>query len=220
MPVQFGPFAFDIETRELRGSSGRVHLTPKAFELLALLIEERPKAVSKQRIQESLWPDTFVSESNLSVLVAEVRQALGESAREPKHIRTVHGFGYAFSGEAVLLDGAQPAGGPDPGPYPAGWLVGGRRRLALSPGENVIGREPGVAVRLESASVSRRHARIVIDANRVTIEDLASKNGTWVNEQRLERPAALDDGDQIRVGSVRLAFRREVDAGSTVTLSG
>lgn len=220
MPVQFGPFAFDIETRELRGGSGRVHLTPKAFELLALLIEERPKAVSKQRIQETLWPDTFVSESNLSVLVAEVRQALGESARLSQYIRTVHGFGYAFSGEVVSADGAQPAPVPEPKPYPAGWLVGGRRRLALSAGENVIGREPGVAVRLESASVSRRHARIVIDVDGVTIDDLGSKNGTWVNDQRLERPSALDDGDEVRVGSVRLVFRRDVDAGSTVTLSG
>lgn len=219
MPARFGPFAFDADTRELRRGAERVHLTPKAFDLLALLLDERPKAVSKERIQDALWPDVFVSESNLSVLVAEVRQALGESARQPTWIRTVHGFGYAFNAEAAELDdrrGGHPGGA---GQAVLAWLVSGRRRLPLVPGENVVGRDAGVAVRLESTSVSRRHARVVVEADQVTIDDLSSKNGTWVNERRVEHPVALADGDHVRFGSVRLVLRCDSGAGSTVTLA-
>ena len=68
-----------------------------------MLAGARPKALSKKALQERLWPSTFVAEANLSNLVAEIRQALGDNARAPRFIRTVHRFGYAFCGEATTV---------------------------------------------------------------------------------------------------------------------
>ena len=103
MRIRFGPFTLDLESRQLISAGREIHLEPKAFELLSALVLERPKALSKGDLQERLWPGTFVAEANLSNLVAEIRAALGDPARAPKFVRTAHGFGYAFCGEAVPL---------------------------------------------------------------------------------------------------------------------
>jgi eukaryotic-like serine/threonine-protein kinase len=101
--LRFGPFTLDLESRQLTSAGREIHLEPKAFELLSALVIERPKALSKADLQERLWPGTFVAEANLSNLVAEIRAALGDPARAPKFVRTAHGFGYAFCGEAVSV---------------------------------------------------------------------------------------------------------------------
>ena len=76
--VSFGSFVLDLDTRELRRGSESVPLTPKAYQLLEVLVVNRPKALSKSALQERLWPDTFVLEKNLVNLVAEIREALGD----------------------------------------------------------------------------------------------------------------------------------------------
>ena len=103
MRIRFGPFTLDLESRQLTRAGEEIHLEPKAFELLSALVLERPKVLSKADLQERLWPGTFVAEANLSNLVAEIRAALGDPARAPKFVRTAHGFGYAFCGEAAPL---------------------------------------------------------------------------------------------------------------------
>src|SRR5918994_3504107 len=97
--ARFGPFVVDLESRQLLRDADAIHLTPKAYQLLTLLIDECPRAVSKDELQQKLWPSTFVDEANLSVLVAELRSALKDEARNPRYIRTVHGFGYAFAAD-------------------------------------------------------------------------------------------------------------------------
>src|SRR5262245_31472006 len=99
--VRFGEVRFDSEARHLSREGRDVHLSGKAFELLRLLLERRPAALSKAEIQEHLWPDTFVSEANLPTLVTEIRDAIDDDARQPRFVRTVHGFGYSFSGEVT-----------------------------------------------------------------------------------------------------------------------
>jgi TolB-like protein/DNA-binding winged helix-turn-helix (wHTH) protein/Tfp pilus assembly protein PilF len=96
MPVHFGEFTLDESSRQLLGGAGSLHLSPKAFQLLSILIQERPRAVSKNDLQEQLWPDTFVTEGNLAGIVAELRTALGDDAKEARFIRTLYGFGYSF----------------------------------------------------------------------------------------------------------------------------
>ena len=100
MPVQFGEFVLDESRRQLLRRGDPVHLSPKAFQLLSILVQEKPRALSKADLQERLWPDTFVTEGNLTTTVAELRSALGDDAREPRYIRTVHGFGYSFAAAA------------------------------------------------------------------------------------------------------------------------
>ena len=120
MRARFGEFIVDFETRQLLRDAHPVHLTPKAYQLLVLLVEAQPRALSKDELQQGLWPSTFVDEANLSVVVAELRSALGDDARQPRYVRTVHGFGYAF---AATVARDQPT--PAPGSLRGGawWLI-------------------------------------------------------------------------------------------------
>ena len=202
MRVRFEDFTLDTDSRRLRQGDAERHLSPKAFELLRLLIEYRPRALSKAELHERLWPATFVSEATLSSLVAEVRDALGETARDGHFVRTVHRFGYAFEGPAIE-EGLSP---PSAGQHVRCWIVWESGQVALRDGEHLLGRDGDVAVWLESPTVSRHHARIRVSADQTTIEDLGSKNGTYLRGAPVASPSMLNDGDEIRLGSVQLTF--------------
>jgi DNA-binding winged helix-turn-helix (wHTH) protein len=214
MRKRFGHFLFDSEIRQLWRGQAVVSLSPKALALLENLIEQAPRAVSKEEIQVLLWPDTFVSEANLTNLISELRAALGETARRTRCLRTVHRFGYAFTG--TLTDEPSGSAGERTVLYR---LFLGRRRIALEPGENTIGRHPDVAVRIDQTSVSRQHARVSIRAGRAVLEDLDSRNGTFVQGRRIKRPTEIRDGDVIGVGPVSMVFRVFLGVGSTEVAS-
>src|SRR5262249_19043686 len=80
----FGDWVFDSDTRQVFRAGNAIALSPKAFELLDLLVRERPRALSKEQIHGHLWPDVFVSDASLSNLIAELRNALGDDADKPK----------------------------------------------------------------------------------------------------------------------------------------
>jgi DNA-binding winged helix-turn-helix (wHTH) protein len=210
MRVRFGDFVLDRATRQLLKNGELRPLEPKAYELLDLLISRRPAAVPKQEIRDALWPDTFVSESHLSSLAARVRRALDTGVEGPSFVRTVHGFGYAFGAEATEEQNKRR---PARAVAQIEWEGG---VLRVMEGENVIGRGEEVAVRIDVDGVSRRHARIVADGGRFTLEDLGSKNGTYFREQKLKGPAALEDGDAFRLGRTALAFRLSRSLRTTV----
>jgi len=214
MTVKFGEFTLDGDLRRLHGRSGEVHLSPKAFDLLVLLVQNRSRVMSKVELQQRLWPDTFVADGNLASLVAEIRDALQDDAKEPRFVRTAHRVGYAFC--ADLVDA------PDSSVSAIAaslcWLIMDGRRIPLQPGENVLGRDVSDGISIESPSVSRRHARIAVTAAHATVEDLRSKNGTYVRGERIATPVVLNDGDELRVGSVVLQFRQPPGQRSTMTL--
>jgi DNA-binding winged helix-turn-helix (wHTH) protein len=211
MQVRFDPYTLDTERRQLlRGEEVR-HLSPKGFELLRLLVDNRPRALSKAELHERLWPSVFVSEATLSSLVAEVRAALGEHAQSGGFIRTVHRYGYAFQGEAT---DAAPRADVTSGRC---WVVWEFGQVALGEGRHLLGRDADVAVWLESPTISRHHAAISVTTEGATIADLGSKNGTHLHGCRLDAPAPLADGDEIRLGSVVVRFRMPGATGSTVT---
>ncbi|HXY41035.1 MAG TPA: FHA domain-containing protein [Vicinamibacteria bacterium] len=212
MRFVFGDFTLDQATRQLHRAGEERHLEPKAFELLELLLARRPQAVSKADIQEQLWPGTFVSESSLTGLMAQIRRVLADNRRRPRFIRTVHGFGYAFSGAASVG-----ASGRVPKSRLAFRVVWDEQVIPLRPGENLLGRDEDVAVRIEAPGVSRHHARIVVTDDQATLEDLESKNGTYLRNKRLEAPAVLADGDTLRLGRELLVFRSSPRAASTLT---
>lgn len=214
--VEFGEFVLDFDTHQLRRGGVAVPLSPKAFQLLGLLVEHRPKAMSKSDLQERLWPGTFVVEKNLTNLVAEIRDALGDDASEPRFVRTVHRFGYAFQARPVA---AGRAGVPAGAPHARFRLVWPNGRMALLDGVYVIGRDPDVELFFDFTSISRRHARITIAGDRATIEDMGSKNGTFVGARRISEATALADGDVIRVGDAKLTFHAVQSLGSTETRS-
>jgi len=203
--VKFGECVLDLDARQLFRNGQPVHLSPKAFELLKIVATERPKAIAKDDLHARIWRGTFVTDDSLAALVAEARAAIGDHARRPTFLRTVHGFGYAFQnvGEPAAPENR--------------WLVVvvGERAVMLNPGENVIGRDPASRVFLDSLRVSRRHARIVVREASADIEDLGSRNGTSLNGTRITAPIALNDGDRIGIGGFALIFRAASDAELT-----
>jgi DNA-binding winged helix-turn-helix (wHTH) protein len=213
MRVLLGECEFDSGRRLLLRHGRAEPLSPKAFQLLELLLDRRPEAVAKTELLERLWPGTFVSDASLYNLVSELRTALGGASRATRFIRTVPRWGYAFHGEARP---APPVDLSRPAPSGARLLLG-RREWLLSEGSNLVGRDRDCAARIDSATVSRHHARIEVGPERTTVEDLGSKNGTRVNGQRVERRVALTDGDRIRFGSVTITYRILDSLPSTVT---
>ena len=214
MRVSFGALVLDSETRELLRDGALVPLSPKAFELLCLLVEHRPKAMAKSDLQDRLWPTTFVVEKNLANLIGEIRTAIGDDPSNPRFIRTVHRFGYAFREPASSV-------GTHPGARRRGevlflvqWATG---RTTLGEGTHVLGRDPDVEILLDAPGVSRRHAVITIAGGSATIEDLGSKNGTLVGNERVEGARSLADGDTFSVGPVQLTMSVRQAPSSTET---
>ena len=214
MPVRFGECVLDSDRRQLFVRGKPVHLSPKAFQFLELLLESRPKAVSKSEIHERLWPGTFVSDGSLASLLVEVRSAIGDSARESRFVRTVHRFGYAFSGQAEELRGSVSKVAD---PKPVYRLIWGNREVDLHAGENLLGRDEDAIVWIDDALVSRRHARIVIDERGAVLEDLGSKNGTYLRGKRIEGPKKLTDEDEMTIGPASMIFRVFKQTASTAT---
>lgn len=193
MRLRLGSFVIDTSRREPA-------LSPKAFLLLELLVEARPNPVPHETLYQRLWPDVVVEPGNLHTLVSEIRSALGD--HDHSIIRTVHRVGYAFTAAGAVEESVR-------------WsVILGGEEIPLREGENVIGRDPHDAVAIHSPEVSRHHARLVVDGRRVTLEDLGSKNGTYIGTRRVTRPEEVGPGDDILVGTVRLRLAR-VDALAT-----
>jgi DNA-binding winged helix-turn-helix (wHTH) protein len=211
--LSFGPFVLNLNTRQLLRDGTEVHLSPKAFQLLAILVERRPAALSKAALQEQLWPSTFVAEANLPNLIGEIRGAIGDDPHSPTFIRTVSRFGYAFSAE---VDGPAPAARQATHEFK---LVRDGRHQLLCEGENVIGRTANSGSWFDSISVSRRHAMIVVHGDSASVEDLGSKNGTYVDDVRITAATPLASGARIRFGSIAVTFRIDLLDDTTMTVA-
>jgi DNA-binding winged helix-turn-helix (wHTH) protein len=186
MRVEIGGCTFDSESRELTREDAPIALTPKAFALLEALVEQHPAAVSKKDLYAKLWPGVFVEEGNLHTLVSEIRTAIGDQAHEI--VVTKQRFGYAIA-SLQRHDRA------------LAHLVIGSLDVPLHAGETVIGRDL-----IGTPDVSRRHARIVVSEGSITIEDLSSKNGTWLSGRRITS-ATLHDGAELILGRTRAILR-------------
>jgi len=220
--VRFAPFDLDSDTRQLLRDGEDVHLSPKAFAVLSVLLAKRPNVVAKADLFGEIWPDVFVVDANLNVLVGEIRRALDDDAQSPRFIRTVHGVGYAFCGQAIEAGRRSRSVGLQPDRFVEGgtavrfWLAWKNQTFSLEEGDNVIGRDPRCEVWVDHSGVSRRHARIRIEGgeSRPVLTDLESTNGTFVAGKRITEATPLTDGDAIKVGSVTLKFREWTEQAS------
>ncbi len=97
---KFSPFTLDLSNqcllRQLRGKETRIHLPPKAFSVLQMLVEHAGSLVTHNELMDRVWPDTFVQPEVLSSHVRDIRAALGDSARKPRFIETASRKGYRF----------------------------------------------------------------------------------------------------------------------------
>jgi DNA-binding winged helix-turn-helix (wHTH) protein len=215
MRLRFGECVFDNETRELLREGINVRVPAKTFRLLEALLERRPAAVPKEKLMETLWPGVFVADGNLARVVAELREAIGDDVHKPRFIRTVHGFGYAFAGGVEPETLVRAAVAADVGFR----LLWRSREIALQEGENIIGREREATAWIDVHSVSRRHARIIVAGDVATLEDLGSKNGTFLKGKAVTNPQPLHDGDRLRIGTVEMTLRRYAGGVPTETIA-
>lgn len=205
---RFDQFCFDSDQKALLRGGEPVRLTPRAFRLLELLLARSPKAVSKRDLLDHVWSGNIVEEANLKTLVLEIRTAIEERGGRPEVLRTVYGFGYAFAG--VVEEETDSVAPPV---VSVRWNV---QSVLLPLGAHVIGRRPDCAIAIDDPSVSRVHARLEIARDVLRIEDLRSKNGTFLAGKRITVATELFDRCEIVIGEVAIKLVR-LDSGNWST---
>src|SRR5262245_61721528 len=146
----FGPFRLDQANAGLWRAEQPVTLRPKTFEVLVYLVTHAGQLVTKEALLDAVWPETMVSEGVLKTSMNELRKALGEAAKAPQWIATVHRRGYRFVAPVTRVEGSPlaevsatpraPLPAPDPmpvlpptavsAPPPASLLVAREAELA------------------------------------------------------------------------------------------
>lgn len=206
----FDRFVLDSDQKLLSRGDEPVHLTPRAFRLLEVLLRQHPKAVSKRDLLDHVWSGAIVEEANLKTLVREIRTALEERGGRVDTIRTAYGFGYAVNGPVQSEESSTPV------PLVALRWTDGFVRLPA--GDHLIGRRAGTAVMIDAPSVSREHARLTVTRDELLLTDLGSKNGTFVGAARIDAPVRLFDVCRITIGEVLVDVTRLGKDTSTETV--
>ena len=181
MGYRFGPFLYDPVSRGLLREGVETPLTHKSRELLLLFLHNPGRMLTHQEISDRVWPDVAITDDAVRFQVVELRKAFGPDGMA--FIRTFRREGYRW--EAPVRAAARSPVAPHVLEAEAGRrtpryrLILDSREVKLLEGENVIGRDPDAVLWIDHASVSRRHARIVVAGDETSIEDLGSKNGTF-----------------------------------------
>jgi DNA-binding winged helix-turn-helix (wHTH) protein len=209
--LSFDAFTLDVWRGCLRRGADDVKLRPKSFEVLRYLVENPGRLVSKEELIRAVWRDAFVTDNSLVQCLIEIRRALCDDAQVI--IRTVPRRGYILD---VSVIEAPHTTGPAR-PSITHWLMCDGREQPLPEGSHVIGRDLSASLSLPSPRVSREHARIVIEGGVAVLEDLGSKNGTFMHGRAVNAPVRLADGDEIRIGGFQLTFRILSSDGVTAT---
>jgi DNA-binding winged helix-turn-helix (wHTH) protein len=213
--LRFGPFELDVAAYELRRDGKRVHLENRPMDVLVLLAQRAGTLIDRKTIQAAIGEaDVFLDwDAAINTAVRKIRRALGDDAGQPRYITTIVGKGYRFV--APVETWRSEAG-------PTWFVTQDSREFPLAPGDNLIGRDASVAVRLGHPSVSRRHARIRIDGARAIVDDLDSRNGTFVDGRRIEAHVGceLRNGTILGIGSLTLQVVALASSVSTMPVSG
>jgi len=196
--LQLGAWIVDAESGVLTQGETSVRVRPKVMDLLAALAERPGELWSKAPLIARVWPDVVVSDVSLSVLVVELRKILGDDPKSPRFIETIPRRGYRLIAPVSRIEAVR---------ITHFALASAKDRVLLREGENLIGRDAEAGVRIDSILVSRRHSLIVVTLDSATIEDLDSKNGTYLNGKRLEEAELLSHGDRITLGRLAMSYR-------------
>lgn len=210
MKLVFCDCLFESTARQLWRGGKVVPLEPKMYQMLDILIKRRPAVISNDELHEILWPHVYVARTSLARLVSELRTVLGDTPRDSHIIRTAYKTGYAFCAEVVTA--------PDSAAKAAATiqLLWNERLIPLAEGEHIAGRGEDCSLVIDANTVSRRHARFVVNGSAVTVEDLESTNGTHVNGTRITAPTALSNGNRVELGSEMLVMMKRDPSALTV----
>jgi DNA-binding winged helix-turn-helix (wHTH) protein len=209
--LSFDAFTLDVSRGCLRRGTEDVRLRPKSFDVLRYLVENSGRLIGKDELINAVWRDAIVTDNSLVQCLIEIRRALRDDAQAI--IRTVPRRGYIFD---ISVIAARHAAGPGGAPV-IHWLIWDSCEQPLPEGSHVIGRDLSASISIKSPTVSRAHARVVIEGGVAVLEDLGSKNGTFVRGQPVKAPVRLADGDEIRIGAFQLTFRILSNDGATAT---
>jgi DNA-binding winged helix-turn-helix (wHTH) protein len=213
-PFQIGDWSVDPELGRISKGDRQVQLRPRAMDVLVCLAELQGRLATKQHLIDSVWRTEYVSDNALTHVIAELRTELGDDAEQPSYIETIPRRGYRIIAPVTLPESDHP---PPPADPPLFKLESDEGEIPLADGDNLIGRAPDAPIRIDNSEVSRRHALIVVEGSTATLEDLGSKNGTFLRGKRLEAPAKLANADEIRIGLDLARFRFVVHDDRTRT---
>ncbi len=214
-PFQVGDWLVEPDLDRISRGDESSSLRPRVTELLVCLAASAGKLATKQQIIDEVWRTEFVTVNALTQLIAELRTALGDDAAKPRYVETIPRRGYRL---IAPTDYAEAPPTQNKGEASKFLLVDeDGSELELTEGENLIGRSPDAAIRVDTSEVSRRHARIVIDGTTATVEDLGSKNGTYLRGLRIDRASPIEDADEIQIGANLARFRVKVIDDETRT---
>jgi len=213
-PFHLGEWLVEPTLDRISRDGHHVRLRPRAMDVLICLALESGKLASKQNIIDAVWRTEFVSEHALTQVIAELRSALGDNARSPSYIENIPRRGYRLVATVTPVAASVPSARDASLPFK---LQGEDGDHPLIQGPNIIGRTVETDIRIDRTEVSRCHARIMVQGTTATIEDLGSKNGTFVNGERLDGPALLTNGDEIWIGRSVARLRFLVEGEPTMT---
>jgi len=201
--LRFGVFEADLRTAELRRQGVRVRLQSQPFLVLKTLLARPGELVTREELRQAVWPEAlFVDfELGLNRAMSRLRRAIGDSASNPRFVETLPQRGYRF---------IAPVAGQGPGdrsPSLSCYLAWSGRESILVEGPNVIGRAEDANIQIDADTVSRHQARIVVAGKSATLEDLGSKNGTFLKGRRIEDVEPLRTDVEILFGTFPVFFR-------------
>jgi DNA-binding winged helix-turn-helix (wHTH) protein len=216
---RFGEFELDVAAYVLRRAGQRIKLEKIPMEVLVLLVQKAGVLVNRTEIQAALWgSDVFVDQdAAINTAIRKIRRALGDDAEHPRFVETVVGKGYRFIAslethdanarlKASRVDGGGVSSDRLRHHLPNYLVTRGKREFVLDRDENLLGRDPEATVYIDHPSVSRRHARISIHSARAVLEDLKSRNGTFLDGRKVETPTDIHHGAIIGLGPITLTF--------------
>jgi DNA-binding winged helix-turn-helix (wHTH) protein len=202
---KLGEWLVETDLHTISRGSATIHLEAKIMKLLVFLARRGSRLVTRREIIDGVWGTEYICDNTLTHAISEVRTALGDNARNPGYIQTIHRRGYRMLAPVTSLEGRELM---DPGRPSRYWIVTGSRVVRLRRGINLIGRAPEATVHVDSVWVSREHARVIVHGGGTAIiEDLDSRNGTFVNGRRVARATPLADGDTIYLGKLTDVLR-------------
>ena len=213
-PFHLGDWLVEPTLDRISRDGHIVRLRPRAMDVLICLAIEAGKLASKQNIIDAVWRTEFVSEHALTQVVAELRSALEDDARNPSYIENIPRRGYRLVATVTPVAMSVPSARHASLPFK---LQGEDGDHPLTQGPNIIGRTIDADLCIDRTEVSRCHARILVQGTAATIEDMGSKNGTYVNGERLDGPALLANGDEIWIGRSVARLRFLVEGEPTMT---